>query len=186
MERVAAVQKIAKGTLYLYFPGKQDLFLACVDWGMAEMQRVVEEASRQETDPFRKIARSIRAYLEFFDNHPHSVELLIQERAMFRDRKRGAYFEHRDELRDDFRSIYESLVTQGVFRSDLPLDRLLDSVGALLYGTMLFNNSVGRTISLDEQYQAVMSTAFGGIVTATGRESLTQITSTESRPRERG
>ena len=175
MERVAAALKVAKGTLYLYFPGKQELFLACVEWGMAEMQRVVIEAAHLESDPFRQIARSIRAYLEFFDQHPQYVELLIQERAMFRERKRGAYFEHREELRHFFRGVYGELVSRGVFRSDLPLDRLLDSVGALLYGTMLFNNAVGRAISLDEQYQAVMHTAFGGLVTPEGRETLGEV-----------
>ncbi len=99
MERVSSALKIAKGTLYLYFPTKQQLFLACVDWGMSEMQRVVVEATVGESDPFQKIARAIHAYLSFFDQNPHLVELLSQERAMFRDRKRGAYFEHREELR---------------------------------------------------------------------------------------
>jgi hypothetical protein len=36
------------------------------------------------------------AYLDFFAEQPGFVELLIQERAHFRDRKRPTYFEHRD------------------------------------------------------------------------------------------
>lgn len=172
MECVSTALKIAKGTLYLYFPAKQDLFLACVDWGMSEMQRVVSEAAERETEPFQKIASAIRAYLAFFDQNPHLVELLIQERAMFRHRKRGAYFEHREELRDIFRVLYADLVKRGTFRSDLPVERLLDSVGALLYGTMLSTNSVGRTISLNEQFLAVMQTAFGGLLTPLGHTTL--------------
>lgn len=168
MERVSSTLKIAKGTLYLYFPAKQELFLACVDWGMSEMQRIVVEATQLETEPFQKISQAILAYLTFFDQNSHLVELLIQERAMFRDRKRGAYFEHREELRDIFRVYYQELVARGIFRSDLPLDRLLDSIGALLYGTMLSTNAVGRTISLEEQYRAVMTTGFGGLLTAKG------------------
>lgn len=174
MERVSSALKIAKGTLYLYFPTKQELFLACVDWGMSEMQRVVVEAALGESDPFQKIARAIHAYLSFFDQNPHLVELLSQERAMFRDRKRGAYFEHREELRDIFRGLYQELVDRGTFRNDLPVERLLDSIGALLYGTMLSTNAVGRTISLDEQYQALMATGFGGLLTPCGREHLGQ------------
>ena len=172
MERVAATLKIAKGTLYLYFPAKRELFLACVDWGMSEMQRLVVEATQSEADPFLKIARAIRVYLEFFDQNPHLVELLIQERALFRERKRGAYFEHREELRDIFRAYYQELVAQGEFRADLPVERLLDSIGALLYGTMLSTNAVGRTISLDEQYRAVMTTGFGGLMTMNGQARL--------------
>jgi AcrR family transcriptional regulator len=172
MECVAGDLGIAKGTLYLYFPGKVELFRACVDWGMAEMQRVVFEAAQGELPPFRRLARSIRAYLEFFDQNPQYVELLIQERAMFRDRKRGTYFEYREGIRADFRSIYGQLVADGTLRNDLPLDRLLDAVGAMLYGTMLVNNAMGRAISSDEQYDAVMNTVFGGLVTTAGREKL--------------
>lgn len=178
MECVAGALGIAKGTLYLYFPGKVELFRACVDWGMAEMQRVVFEAAEGDLPPFRRLARSVRAYLEFFDQNPHYVELLIQERAMFRDRKRGTYFEYREGIRSDFRSIYAQLVADGIMRNDLPLERLLDAVGSMLYGTMLFNNAMGRTISSDEQYYAVMSTVYGGLVTAEGqavlRETLEQ------------
>ncbi|MFO1006205.1 MAG: TetR/AcrR family transcriptional regulator [Planctomycetaceae bacterium] len=179
MECVAGSLGIAKGTLYLYFPGKVELFRACVDWGMAEMQRVVFEAAQGDLPPFLRLARSVRAYLEYFDQNPHYVELLIQERAMFRDRKRGTYFEYREGIRSDFRSIYAQLVADGILRSDLPLERLLDAVGSMLYGTMLFNNAIGRTISSDEQYFAVMSTVYGGLVTTEGqallRETLEQV-----------
>src|SRR5690348_10398445 len=63
MERVAADLGIAKGTLYLYFPGKQDLFFACVDLGMQQMQTAVKNAAATATDPFEIISRAIRAYL---------------------------------------------------------------------------------------------------------------------------
>src|SRR5579864_608904 len=78
MERLAAEAGIAKGTLYLYFPGKQELFFACVDWGMSWMQQTVRAAaeSAAETEPFDRIGRAIREYLAFFEAHPEYVELL--------------------------------------------------------------------------------------------------------------
>ena len=95
MERVATEVGIAKGTLYLYFPGKQDLFFACVDWGMNWMQQTVRAAAETVDDPLRRIGRGIRAYLAFFEEHPEYVELLIQERAIFKNRKQPTYFEYR-------------------------------------------------------------------------------------------
>ena len=53
MERVAGDLKIAKGTLYLYFPGKQELFFACVDWGMSRMQLAVRSAAESEASRLR-------------------------------------------------------------------------------------------------------------------------------------
>jgi len=169
MERVAAALHVAKGTLYLYFPGKQELFFACVDWGMAEMQRLIFEAAAEGPSPLERIARAIRAYLEFFDEHPEYVELMIQERAIFRDRKKGTYFEHRDQIRPFFRKIYAQLQRDGVLREDLPVEQMLDAIGAMLYGTMFFNHAAGRSSTIDAQHRSLMTAIFGGLLTDAGR-----------------
>ncbi|MBS0203804.1 MAG: TetR/AcrR family transcriptional regulator [Planctomycetes bacterium] len=163
MERVASELGIAKGTLYLYFPGKQDLFFACVDLGMQQMQTVVREAAATASEPFEIIACAIRAYLAFFDANPHYVELLIQERANFKDRKRPTYFEHRDANRGPWRKFYADLVAQGKLRDDIPVERMLDTVGNLMYGTMFTNLFIGRSASLDEQFNAILEIALRGI-----------------------
>lgn len=172
MERVAAATGLAKGTLYLYFSCKQDLFLACVDWGMAAMRKAVMDAVVLPGRGLERIGRSIRAYLEFFDTNPHFVELMVQERASFRGRKRVSYFEHRDDIRLYFRQLYGELVTDGLFRNDVPVEQLLDTVGALMYGAMFISNSVGRNYSLDEHFSALMVTIFGGILTDEGRQAF--------------
>src|SRR5262245_28182537 len=148
MEQIAAELGVAKGTLYLYYRGKQDLFFACVDLGMRRMQTAMRAAAESVADPFSRIARAIRAYLEFFDSHPEYVELLIQERAIFKDRKRPTYFEYRDANRDFWRELYAGLVASGRLRGDLPVERILDTISSLLYGTMFTNHFVGRSESL--------------------------------------
>lgn len=172
MERVAAALRIAKGTLYLYFPGKQELFFACVDWGMAEMQRLIFEAAEEGPPPLERIGRAIRAYLEFFDDHPEYVELMIQERAIFRDRKKGTYFEHREQIRPYFLKIYAQLQRDGILRDDLPVVQMLDAIGAMLYGTMFFNHTAGRSATIDAQHRSLMTAIFGGLLTDAGRAQV--------------
>ncbi len=164
MEKVAAKLRVAKGTLYLYFKGKEELFFACVDNGMKEMQSVVREAAEEARTPLQKIEKAIRAYLTFFDDRPELVELLIQERANFRNRKRPTYFEYRDANRGPWRLLYSSLVEQGKLRSDLPIERMLDTIGNLLYGTMFTNQFVGRTVTLDEQVDTTLEIVMRGIL----------------------
>src|SRR5215475_11243961 len=67
MQRVASRLRIAKGTLYLYFTSKEELFNACVDWEMQQMQAALAAATEGVTDPFDRIAKAILAYLTFFD-----------------------------------------------------------------------------------------------------------------------
>lgn len=172
MECVAAALRIAKGTLYLYFRGKQELFFACVDWGIGQMQRLVVQAADEQRPPLERIARAIGAYLQFFDQHPQYVELMIQERAIFRDRKKGTYFERRDEIRNHFRKIYAQLQHDGVLRDDLSVEQMLDTIGALVYGTMFFNYAAGRSATIEVQHRSVMKAIFGGLLTEAGRRQL--------------
>jgi AcrR family transcriptional regulator len=172
MERVASEAGVAKGTLYLYFPGKQELFFACVDLGMRQMQIVVQEAADSVDDPFEKIARAIHAYLSFFEQHRHYVELLIQERAIFKDRKRPTYFEYRDANRGPWRELYQGLIASGRFRDDLPVERILDAIGNMIYGTMFTNHFIGRSLSLEEQYRSMLEIVFRGILSECERGRL--------------
>ena len=172
MERVAAEAGIAKGTLYLYFPGKQELFFACVDWGMSWMQQTVRAAAETATDPLERIIIAIRAYLAFFEEHPEYVELLIQERAIFRDRKKSTYFEYRAANIGYWQSLYQALIATGRLRGDLPVERITDTIGSALYGAMFTNRFLGRTVSLDEQYAAFLEIMFRGLLSEEDRQKL--------------
>jgi AcrR family transcriptional regulator len=174
MERVAAEAGIAKGTLYLYFPGKQELFFACVDWGMSWMQQSVRAAAESavESEPFERIGRAIREYLAFFEAHPEYVELLIQERGIFKDRKRPTYFEYRAANVGYWKDQWRKLIAAGRIRADMPVERIADTIGSLLYGTMFTNHFVGRTVSLDEQYEALLEIVFRGLLSDSEREQF--------------
>jgi len=170
MERVAAKLGVAKGTLYLYFPSKEELFYACVDAGMKQLQAAVQQSIEGQSDRLERIRRGIYAYLKFFDEHPDLIELFIQERARFKNRKRPTYFEHRDVNRGPWREMYKSLIADGQLRGDLAVERLLDTVGNLLYGTMFTNHFLNRTVPLTDQYAAVVEILFHGILSE--REGL--------------
>lgn len=171
MQRVASRLKIAKGTLYLYFTSKEELFSACVDWEMQQMQQALSEATEGITDPFDRIAKAIMAYLVFFDEHPDYVELLIQERAIFRGRKRPRYFEYRDANRGPWREMYVELVRAGRVRKDIPVERIMDTLGSLLYGTMFTNYFIGRSISMADQFTAIFEIVLRGILTEEERDA---------------
>jgi AcrR family transcriptional regulator len=163
MDRLAAKLGIAKGTLYLYFDSKEALFCACVDDGMTGSQVAVNKAVEGEDDLLSKLQKAIRAYLGFFDRHPHYVELLLQERAIFRSRRPPSYFKNRDSIRGRWRAVYEELIRQKKLRADLPVERILDVVGSVLYGAIFTNFFVGRAVSKEEQFDAIWKVLMNGI-----------------------
>jgi AcrR family transcriptional regulator len=172
MQRVASRLRIAKGTLYLYFTSKEELFSACVDWEMQQMQAAITAATEGVVEPFDRISKAILAYLTFFDEHPDYVELLIQERAIFRGRKRPRYFEYRDANRGPWREMYVDLIRAGRIRDDIPVERILDTLGSLLYGTMFTNYFIGRSVSMADQFTAIFEIIMKGILTDEERAAV--------------
>jgi len=172
MDCVAAKLKIAKGTLYLYFPGKQELFFACVDTAMQELQAAITAARETSTDPLQQISRAILTYVEFFAKHPEYVELMVLERAIFRDRKQATYFSYRDRSRDYWRELYSQLIAEGRIRTTLAVETLLDMIGNLVYGTMYTNHFNGRRQSIAQQHRAILEFAFSGLLSPADQKKL--------------
>src|SRR5262249_23611252 len=107
---LADALQVGKGTLYRYFPSKEALFLAAVDRVMHRLRDYIESERAKIDDPIDRIARAVHAYLTFFAEHPQYVELLMQERAQFRDRKKPTYFVHREANIKRWQDMYRDLI----------------------------------------------------------------------------
>ena len=163
---------IGKGTLYRYFPSKRALFLAAADLGMKKLSERIDAVAPPSGDPLDGMALAIQTYLEFFDEHPEFVELLILERAEFRDRKTPTYFEHREQNSCRWEAAFEELMQSRRIRR-MPPERLLGVLGDLIYGTMFTNYFTGRKRSYRLQAEEIVDLVFHGILTDEERERRT-------------
>ena len=154
---------VGKGTLYRYFPSKERLFLAAADRVMRKLRQQIDARIAGIEDPLGRIATAVRTFLAFVADHPEFVELLIQERAHFKDRKKPTYFEHREANVERWRALYRSLIAQGRVRN-MPVDRITDVMSDLLYGTMFTNYFAGRRKPSDVQAQEILDVVFHGIL----------------------
>ncbi|HEY7307791.1 MAG TPA: TetR/AcrR family transcriptional regulator [Gemmataceae bacterium] len=162
--------QVGKGTIYRYFPSKRELFLAAADRAMRLLRQSVDSSIEGIDEPFERIAVAIRAYLTFFVEHPEYVELLMQERAQFKDRKKPTYFEHREVNVRPWRELYRGLIDAGRIR-DVPVDRIMDVIGCLMYGTMFTNYFIGQRQSVEAQAQDILDIVFHGILTDSERRT---------------
>jgi AcrR family transcriptional regulator len=170
-QSIADRLQLGKGTIYRYFPSKRELFLAAADRVMRKMHEQVLAHIAGVEDGLEQVARGIRAFLSFFAAHPEYVELLIQERAQFKDRKRPTYFEHREVNVVRWRKLYARLIAEGRVR-DIPVERITDVLGNLIYGTMFTNYFAGQVKPVDEQAQDILDIVFQGILTPQERSRL--------------
>jgi AcrR family transcriptional regulator len=154
---------VGKGTIYRYFPSKEALFLAAADRVMRQMRERIDCRIKDVADPLDRIAVAIRTFLAFFADNPDFVELLMQERAQFKDRKEPTYFQHRKVNVERWKALYRQLIAEGRIR-DMPVERITDVLSNLVYGTMFSNYFTGNQHSFEAQADDILDVVFHGIL----------------------
>jgi AcrR family transcriptional regulator len=171
-QALAAKLQVGKGTIYRHFPSKRELFLAAADRVMRKLQDRVEANIMGITDGFERITKAVAAFLAFFAEHPQYVELLIQERAYFKDRQRPTYFEHREINIERWRQVYRELIASGRV-CEMPVENITDVVSNMLYGIMVTNFFNGQAKASDIQARELLDVVFHGILTGAERDRRT-------------
>jgi AcrR family transcriptional regulator len=168
-DELAARLKVGKGTLYRYFPSKRELFLAAADRVMRRLRQYIDSSLEGVTDPFERITCAVRAFLCFCSEHREFVELLIQERAQFKDRTKPTYFEHREAHVKRWQDLYRDLIAQERIR-DIPVERITDIIGNQLYGTLFTNYFAGSSKTWQQQADDILDVVFNGIISRAERD----------------
>ncbi len=168
-QQLADALGVGKGTIYRYFPSKEELFLAAADRVMRLMRDEIDRAVKDVADPLDSIAVAIRTYLAFFAANPDFVELLMQERAQFKDRQEPTYFQHRKCNVERWKALYRKLIEVGRIRK-MPVERITDVLSDLVYGTMFSNYFTGNKKSFEAQASDILDIVFHGILSEPERK----------------
>lgn len=84
MDDVAGAAELSKGTLYLYFNSKEQIYLAIIMRGFAILDQLFKEASQNAINGLDKVRAIGRAYLRFYDEYPnYFMGLLYYQSNMF-------------------------------------------------------------------------------------------------------
>ena len=163
--------QVGKGTLYRYFANKEELFLAAADHVLVKLRDRIDSAIAVTADPLEKMRAGILAFLSFFSENPDYVELLIQERALFKDRETPTFFRYRERNLQRWRELYRSMMAEGRLR-EMPPERITDVLSDLTYGTMCANYIAHRDRAPAEQVEAILDIVWRGILSDSEREKL--------------
>lgn len=163
VQAIADRAGVGKGTIYRYFPSKEKLFLAALQSRLDRLRDRVTAASDPIEDPLEKIVAALRAYVHFFDEHPETVELFIQERAEFRGRVMPLYFVYTEAHRDEWASVMQALADSGRMKAS-DVETAVETIGYLLYGFVLSKTAVCDRTPLSKSFDDVLHLVLHGLL----------------------
>lgn len=164
VQQIADEAGVGKGTVYRHFGNKEQLFLAAAARGLQQLKGAIDSQVDPDADPLEQLKQAAQAFLGYFDANPGIVELVIQERAHFRDRTTPTFFGPRtDERAQRWRERMQKLIDRGVVRN-LPVEQIIDTIGKFLYGAVFVNYFGRRDKTLSQQGDQIVDAIFHGIL----------------------
>lgn len=164
VQEIADRAGVGKGTIYRHFGNKEGLFLATAENGLKRLKTEVDRVALAPGKPLERLQAALLAALTFFDEHPELVELIIQERAHFRDRPATTFFDRKTDDVEKWKSLFRELMRQGIMRK-LPAEQLLDTLTQFLWGAIFVNYFGGRRKPLARQAEELNAVIYHGILT---------------------
>jgi AcrR family transcriptional regulator len=145
MDRVAQGASVAKGTLYLYFPSKESLYLGILTEGMEAATRNYQSNVDPNADVRERLLRAISLSVEFYDQRRDFLRLFATEEPRLAEARSRILDEWRDRGQRFFSSLIQEGMNAGVFVKGDPRLATLMILGSIR-SVLLYYGS-GRPVS---------------------------------------
>lgn len=116
MEDVARACGVGKGTLYRYFPGKRELYLAVMFEGIARLRDEMQAAVQRPEAPVRKLERAVDCVLAHFWERRFFFSLIHRNEHKPDDPDSREWLRRRAELSRIFQRAIEEGMAAGAIR----------------------------------------------------------------------
>lgn len=170
LDEIAERAEFAKGTLYCYFKGKEDLFISMLEHEIVAFHDCLKEVISRGLPPAETLAQLVQAMMAAFDDNMDLMRLLSQERSALATGRGDDQIEHR--FMPHFRSLsatVASLVRRGIengsFRRVDPM-RTAQSVFNLCHGAAISSFLNKRRINNPEDVRYITGLLLEGISAA--------------------
>lgn len=123
MDEIARECELSKGTLYLYFKSKEQLFYTIINKAFSELLEKMKITTEKSISPLERLRLSGEAYFKFYDLHPDLFHIL----SMFSkadcpggetDEEMAGILEKNARIWELSTSIIRDGINDGTFRKD--------------------------------------------------------------------
>ena len=123
LDEIAREARLAKGTLYLYFKDKEDLYFHVMLSVLERLEAFVAKQTSESQNPLEKLAAVARAQIGFFVDNPEYFRLFTAafnpEMATIHKKLLGPFFEKRRRLGEYLYGLVEEGKKNHLIRGDI-------------------------------------------------------------------
>src|SRR5882757_4833884 len=141
MDRVAEAANVAKGTLYLYFPSKDALYLGILSDGLDSAYRTYQASADPRLPLVERLRRAITVTVEFFDHRRDFLQFYATEEPRLADARNRIIEEARERGSNFFASLIQDGIRNGVFAAVDPRVATLAIQGSIRSLLLYYGNS---------------------------------------------
>jgi AcrR family transcriptional regulator len=161
MDRVAEAAGVAKGTLYLYFPSKDALYLGILSDGLDGAYRMQQSSADPKLPLIERMRRSISVTVEFYDQRRDFLSFFATEEPRLAEARNRIIEAARERNFNFFASLIEEGIRSRVFA---PVDPRLATfaIQGSIRQLLLFYGPSRPVSELSRELGNLMLTALGG------------------------
>lgn len=115
MESVAEAAGVAKGTLYLYFPSKEALYLGILSDGLETVSKRYQATNDTRRDVGERLRRAIEVSIQFYDERRDLLRLIATEEPRLAEARNRLIQTWREKGFVFFTTLIEEGMRTGVF-----------------------------------------------------------------------
>jgi AcrR family transcriptional regulator len=115
MDRVAEAAGVAKGTLYLYFPSKEALYLGILSDGLETVSKRSQATNDTRRDVGDRLRRAIEVTIQFYDERRDLLRLIATEEPRLAEARNRLIQSWRERGFVFFTALIEEGIKTGVF-----------------------------------------------------------------------
>jgi TetR/AcrR family transcriptional regulator len=152
MDDVAKESELSKGTLYLYFKSKEEVYLQIIVKGMKILRQMFEDAVLKEPNGLCKVRAIGETYIRFNREYPHYYDALLYFGSMEINietpeaAELKTFIENKDVM-DIFISVIKEGLEDGTLRQEIDPEKTALSLWGATSGILQLQRFKGHALS---------------------------------------